>query len=125
MSEQIAEARIIDGRYIELKFLKEDVSLNKEDVTTGWMEANALDSSKKTPVLLITAKWSLPENEAFKPILSEIKSRPLVAIVVHDLSQRLVGNFTLNLTGKSRNIKIFDNEADARQWLSKKMDALE
>ncbi len=125
MSEQIAEARIIDGRYIELKFLKEDVSLNKEDVTTGWMEANALDSSKKTPVLLITAKWSLPENEAFKPILSEIKSRPLVAIVVHDLSQRLVGNFTLNLTGKSRNIKIFENEADARKWLSKKIDALE
>jgi hypothetical protein len=125
MSEPIASARLIDGKYIELRFLREDVSLSKDEVTQGWMEANRLDPSKKFPVLLITAKWSLPENEAFKQILSEINSRPLVAIVVHDLSQRLVGNFTLNLTGKSKNIKLFDEDTDARKWLLKKIETSE
>lgn len=122
MSESIAEARIIENRFIELRFLKEDINLGKEEVINGWKEANALDPEKKLPVLLITANWSLPENEAFKPILSEIKSRPLVAIVVHNLSQRLIGNFTLNLIGKSGNIKIFDKEAEARIWMLKKTE---
>ncbi|MBL7901290.1 MAG: hypothetical protein JNK73_04785 [Bacteroidia bacterium] len=121
MSEQIARARIIDQAYIELEFLIEDVALSKEDVAKGWLEANTLDPQKKFPVLLLTAKWSLPENEAFKQILAEINSRPIVAVVVHDLSQRLVGNFTLNLTGKSKNIKLFDEVEAARTWLIKKI----
>jgi len=125
MSEQIARARLIDRRYIELEFLKEDVSLSKEDVVRGWFEANSLDPDKKFPVLLLTAKWSLPENEAFKQILSEINSRPMVAVVVHNLSQRLVGNFTLNISGKSKNIKLFDEASAARDWLLKNKETPE
>ncbi len=121
MSKQIARARIIDQLYIELEFLEEDVSLCRDDVAKGWHEANSLDPDKKFPVLLLTAKWSLPENEALKQILAEINSRPFVAVVVHDLSQRLIGNFTLNLTGKSKNIKVFASAEEGSIWLSKKI----
>jgi len=123
MSDPIAKAEIIEDNYIELEFLRKDITLSAEEVTQGWMEANTLDPEKKFPVLLITAKWSLPENSALKHILREIESRPLVAIVVHDLSQRLVGNFTLNLSGKSKSIKLFDERSEAKKWINSKIDA--
>jgi hypothetical protein len=36
---------------------------------------------------------------------------------VHNLGQKLMGNFALKLIGKSKNIRIFESKEDATKWL--------
>jgi hypothetical protein len=81
------------------------------------LQAQAIDPARKHAVLLITAPFSLLNDEARKFVVSEIKAWPVVSIVVHNLGQKLLGNFALKLVGKSKNIRIFENKQDATKWL--------
>ncbi|HQQ93293.1 MAG TPA: hypothetical protein PLQ93_01965 [Bacteroidia bacterium] len=117
-ARKVARASLHRDGYLELEFLEEDITLDKKDVEAGWKEALILDPQKIKAVYLKTAKWSLIDNKAINHVISEIKARPKVAILVHNLSQKLMGNFTLNLLGKSKNTKLFDSDSEARNWLS-------
>lgn len=101
-----------------LEFFQENTLLTKKEVEFGWSLAKDIDPTRRNAVLLITAPFSLLNDEARKFVISEIKSWPVVSIVVHNLGQKLMGNFALKLVGKSKNIRIFENEEDATIWLN-------
>ncbi len=124
MPSSTAKAYITPKGYIELEFIEEDVILGVTDVKTGWELAKKLDPLKKHAVYLITAKWSLLDKEARAFVIKEIHSWPFVAILVHNLGQKLMGNFAVNLSGKSKSIKIFENEKLALSWLAEKQKSL-
>ncbi|MDI1356375.1 MAG: hypothetical protein PSX36_15775 [bacterium] len=117
---EIANAHLTDKGYILLEFLQENVTLSKNEVVYGWELVRGIDPLKKYPVFLKTAKWSLIDKEARIFVISEIRSRPSVAILVHNLGQKLMGNFAVKLTGNSKNIRIFESESEAISWLVKK-----
>lgn len=120
MSLKTAKAHISEQGYIELEFLEEDTVLTLKDVSIGWELAKKIDSQKKHGVYLKTAKWSLLDKEARNFVITELKSWPIVAILVHNLGQKLMGNFAINLIGGSKNIRIFENETQAISWLLEK-----
>lgn len=121
MSTEIANAHLSSEGYIILEFLQEDITLTKNEVEIGWKKALEIDPLKKHAVCLVTAKWSLLDADARTFVIKEIKSWPSVAIVVHNLGQKLIGNFAIQVTGKSKNIRIFENETDAKIWLKARM----
>lgn len=113
----IAHAYLETQGYLVLHFFQENVSLSQEEVEYGWQLVHQLDPHKKHGVLLITAPYSLLNDDARKFVIKEIKSWPFVSIVVHNLGQKLMGNFALKLIGKSKNVRIFENKEDATIWL--------
>ena len=117
MTTQIATAFLVDNKYIELTFLRENITLDKNEVKTGWEKAHKLSSDKKISVLLKTGKWTLLEKEARVYVMSELKTWSRVAIVVDNLGQRIMGQVVINLTGKRSQIKLFENETKAKKWL--------
>ncbi|MES2837763.1 MAG: hypothetical protein V4667_09595 [Bacteroidota bacterium] len=121
MTEQIATATLVNKDYIELTFLRENITLDVNEVKEGWSKAQKLSPDKKTAVLLKTGKWTLLENEARNYVMNEFKTWPCVAIVVDNLGQRLMGQVVINLTGKSNQIKLFENELKAKEWLINKI----
>ena len=112
-------ASLAPENYIILNYLQEDVTLNKQEVETGWLQAKAMDPLKSKGVCVITAQYSLLSDEARAFVMKEMRTWPKVAIVVHNLAQILMGNFDLKLSGKSKQIKIFDTKEEARDWLIK------
>lgn len=122
MSSSIANAKLNPLGYIELSYFQQDITLSLSEVKYGWDLAEALDPEKKTGVYLKTAPWSLLDKEARNYAIHEIKARPFVAILVHNLGQRLMGNFVVSLTGKSTRVKIFEKDDTAKTWLLEKIE---
>lgn len=117
MSPEIAKATLVDEVYIELKFLRENITLDVDEVMEGWGKAQELSPDKKNPVLVVTGKWTLLEKAARDFVMNELKTWPLVAFKVDNLGQRIMGHVVINLSGKGNRIKLFDNEVKAREWL--------
>ncbi len=115
----ISVASLASEIYIIIEYLQEDVTLNKQEVEVGWLQAQNLDPYKSKKVCVITAPYSLLSDEARTFVMKEMRSWPKVAVVVHNLAQILMGNFALTLSGKSKQIKIFKNKEEANNWLLK------
>ncbi len=79
--------------------------------------AQDLDSKYEYAVYLKTTKLFAFKYEASVFVIKQIKKWPLGAILIYGFGQRLMVNFTLNLAGKSKNFKYFDNEVGALKWL--------
>lgn len=121
MQNEVAHAKVSAQGYIELEFVQEDHTLNESQVGKGWELVQRLDPDRKHPVLLITAPWSLLDNRAIPAVIAEIKKRSFVAIVIHNLSQKLIGNFTLNFGGMGQKARLFTDSEAARKWLLEKI----
>ncbi len=119
--DKIATASLNENNFIELTFLRENVTLNIDEVIVGWEKAQKLSPDKKISVLLKTGKWTLLDSEARNYVMNELKTWPNVAIVVDNIGQRIMGQVVINLTGKSNRLKIFNNETKAKEWLIKKV----
>ncbi|MFN0031925.1 MAG: hypothetical protein ACKVOR_07185 [Flavobacteriales bacterium] len=117
MTDQIATATLVDNIFIELTFLRENITLGVNEVADGWAKAQKLSPDKKYAVLLKTGRLTLLEKEARDYVLNELKIWPFVAIVVDNLGQRIMGQVIINMTGKGSHIKIFEKEAKAKEWL--------
>lgn len=120
MTEEIATANLSDNDYIELTFLRENITLDINEVIVGWEKAKKISPDKKAMILLKTGKWTLLEKEARNYVMNELKTWPAVAVVVDSLGQRLMGQVIINMTGNSKQIKLFDNEVNAKTWLIEK-----
>lgn len=113
----ISVASLAPENYIIIEYLQEDVTLTKQEVEVGWLQAKTLDPIKSKGVCVITAQYSLLSDDARTFVMKEMRSWPKVAVVVHNLAQILMGNFALKLSGKSKQIKIFETKKEAKDWL--------
>lgn len=118
--EEIATVNLFHDNCIELTFLRENITLDVNEVRYGWQKAKELCPNKNKKVLLKTGKWTLLESDARNYVMDELKTWPAIAIVVDNLGQRIMGNFVVNMTGKGGSIKLFDNSTKAKEWLIKK-----
>jgi hypothetical protein len=121
MTEEIAIANLSDNNYIELTFLRENITLDVNEVKHGWEKAKKISPEKKMMVLLKTGKWTLLEKEARSYVITELKTWPAVAVVVDNIAQRIMGQVVINMTGKGNQIKLFNNEVKAKEWLIGKL----
>lgn len=121
MSINIAKANLSVEGIIHLTFLREDITLDVNEVIAGWEMAHALSPDKKVPVLLMTGRWTLLEKEARDFVMQELQTWPAVAIVIDNMGQRVMGQVVINMTGKGNKIKLFDGEQKAKEWLVSKM----
>jgi hypothetical protein len=121
MTEEIAIANQSDNDYIELTFLRENITLDVHEVKHGWEKAKKISPDKKAMVLLKTGKWTLLEKESRYYVITELKTWPAVAVIVDNLGQRLMGQVVINMTGKGNHIKLFNNELKAKEWLKGKL----
>lgn len=121
MIEEIAIAKPSPDGFIELTFLRESITLDVNEVMYGWGKAQNLSPDKNTMVLLKTRKWTLLEKEARDFVMKELKTWPAVAVVVDNLGQRIMGQVVLNMVGKRNQIKLFDDDVKAKEWLIEKL----
>lgn len=121
MPKPVAIANFLNSEFIELVFLHENVTLSLDEVKQGWEKANALSPNKKAVVHLKTGKYTLLETDARDYVMNELKTWPAVAIQVDNLAQRLMGQVVINMTGKGDQIKLFNNEEKAKEWLKAKL----
>lgn len=117
MTEESATAILLGPDLIELSFLQENTTLTVREVRQGWEKAQALSPEKNASILLKTAKFTLLEKEARDFLMTELPAWPVVAIVVHSLSQRIMGQFVINMSGRGQRIRLFDTEFKALNWL--------
>jgi len=115
--EEIAQANILDNECIELVFLRENITLDIDEVKQGWQKAREIAPDKNKKILLKTGKWTLLENEAQTYVKNELKTWLAVAIVVDNLGQKIMGNFVINMAAKRNSIKLFNDETLAKEWL--------
>lgn len=115
--EEIAQANLLDNECIELVFLRENITLDIDEVVQGWKKAREIAPDKNKKILLKTGKWTLLENKAQAYVKNELKTWLAVAIVVDNLGQKIMGNFIINMTNKNNSIKLFNDETLAKEWL--------
>lgn len=121
MKIDVATANLSVEGIIHLTFLREDITLDVNEVIAGWEMAHALSPDKTAFVLLKTGRWTLLEKEARDFVMSELQTWPAVAIVVDNMGQRVMGQVVINMTGKGNKIKLFDAEDKAKEWLLQKL----
>jgi hypothetical protein len=121
MTEEIATAHLFENEFIELTFLRENITLDVNEVMEGWEKAKQLSPDKKAMVLLKTGQWTLLEKEARDYVITELQTWPAVAVVIDNLGQRIMGHVIINITGKGNQIKLFENEVKAKAWLKGKL----
>ena len=117
----IAVAKRINPNLIELRFLQENKTLNRVEVSYGWSLAIELDPTKSCPVILITGAWTLLDKEAGEFAFAEMKRWPAVAILVHSSAQRILGTVGIGLIGQSHKLKVFTSQDNALKWLESMM----
>ena len=120
MRDKIVTANLSNGNLVKLTFLRENITLDVTEVKEGWEKARKLSPEKKAMVLLKTGRWTLLEDDARRYVIRELKTWPAVAIVVDNLGQRIMGQVVINLTGKRNQIKLFECETKAAEWLKGK-----
>lgn len=117
MDIEVATAKISTDGIIVLTFLQQNITLNKDEVQLGWELAFKLDKTKSKPILLKTGEWTLLNNEAREFAMNEMITWPKVAVVVHNLAQKILGSIAIRWLGHSEKIKLFDSEEIALHWL--------
>ncbi|MES2800661.1 MAG: hypothetical protein V4638_11635 [Bacteroidota bacterium] len=117
MNDKTATANLVGDKYIELTFLRENITLNANEVKFGWKLAQEISPQKSMNVLLKTGDSTLLDKKAREYVLAEFKEWPRVAIVVDNTGQRLMGQVIINLTGNSAKLKLFNNINKAQEWI--------
>lgn len=120
MIEETSIAKLQENGFIELVFLRENITLDVNEVKEGWGKAQLISPDRSKTVLLKTGKYTLLSKEAREYVMNELKTWPAVAVVVDNIGQRLMGQFIINLTGRKNKISLFDNEHKAKNWLLQK-----
>lgn len=120
MDKEVAKAQMLSENVVELTFLQENVTLDLEEVKSGWQKANQLSPTKNSAVLLKTGKWTLLEKDARDFVMNEMKAWPAVAVQVHNLGQRIMGQVVISMIGQGDRIKLFECEEKAKEWLQTK-----
>ena len=74
--------------------------------------------SEKIPLIIVTGFGTMLTNEARERLTHLAKSKTYkIAIIIHDFTQRIMGNFVIHLLNNRRSLQLFTNETDAKKWL--------
>ena len=109
---------VIDNSYIKLIDQRSDqvVELNEIDEMIADVEKHR--KSEKIPLIIVTGFGTMLTNEARERLTHLAKSKTYkIAIIIHDFTQRIMGNFVIHLLNNRRSLQLFTNETDAKKWL--------
>lgn len=102
---------------ILITYLRENITLDVQEVAVGWDQATALDPEKNSFVVIQTAPWTLMDKDARAYISSQMPQWPAVAVVVHNAGQKILGQVTIRVAGLAKHVKFFDDQESALIWL--------
>jgi len=98
------------------KRIDQVISLN--DITQIMDEVEKHRKSEKILLLIVTGKNTILSDEARERITFLAKTKTYkVALIIHDLAQRVMGNFVIHLLNNRRTLQLFTNDKDALKWL--------
>lgn len=109
---------MLGSSILEITFLQENITLEKQAVEKIWSKAHQISPNKTLFILLKTAKYSLLDKEARNYLITEMKTWPKIAIIIDNLGQRIMGQVVIGLTGNASKIKLFEDEEKAIEWLN-------
>lgn len=117
MESAVASTSRLAEDIILITYLRENITLDVEEVAVGWDQATVLDPEKNSFVVVQTAPWSLMDKDARAYISSQMPQWPAVAVVVHNAGQKILGQVTIRVAGLAKQVKFFDDQESALSWL--------
>lgn len=99
--------------------VKKDIEPELEDLEENYSAYQTLFSDNKLYFLVIFNKGSTTSLEVRNKFASKQRSAFKIAeaIVVNSISHKLIANFVLKVQKPKHQMKIFNNEKDALEWL--------
>lgn len=124
LSTAASNARIIqfiEEDLVEIRYF-DDVTIKLEDVIEDFKVYDEFTKGKRVKKLVIAGKHSEMTAKARSYAQREngMRSDRIIAeaIVIHSLGQRMVANFYFRIMRKKYPVRVFNNIAAARKWLS-------
>ena len=115
-----SKARLILAENNLLKiYIKENAELEKEDIIAINEAKEILAQGNKYCVVFVPPNNGFISKEARDFSASELvyKNAIAKAIIIKNVSQRLIGNFFINFNRPPAPTKLFHNEEEAIKWL--------
>ena len=110
---------IYNSNYITINDKRIDKTISLEEINTMIHDVEKNNKSNKKKLIVTTGENTLLTTKARERIMDLADNESYkFGIVIHDLSQRLIGNFVIHHLRNKKSIKIFTNEKKAINWIS-------
>ena len=108
----------IHDKFIKLQDHRSDTTISKFEIQQMMAEVEKHRNAEKIFLLVVTGENTMLTNEAREYITHLAKSKTFkIGIIIHDLAQRIMGNFVIHLLNNRTILQLFTNEKDAKKWL--------
>ena len=121
MTKSISDTKFLislaEEGYYDL-FIKDNVEIFVDDMIRI-RDAQKQLSSQRIPILISGGKYSTTNVDVLK-FLAKNENMPyskVSAYIANSISQKLLGNFYLNINKPERPTRFFNNKEDAINWL--------
>jgi hypothetical protein len=111
------EAEKLDKHIIKLTFCKQEGKVDAKVIKDSYEDAFSLVDSNLKYIYVVTGKYTLLTKEAQKQVGLEGKRWDKQAILIHNLAQRIMGNFVMNRIKGDNRMRLFTKEKDLLDWL--------
>ena len=110
---------IYNSNYITINDKRIDKTISLEEINTMIHDVEKNNKSNKKKLIVTTGENTLLTTKARERIMDLADNESYkFGIVIHDLSQRLIGNFVIHYLKNKKSIKIFTDEKKAINWIS-------
>lgn len=125
MSEELYHNKITTST-ADIEFIEEDIvcityhnlrgNVEGDEAKENYDSALSIRNKEDDRLLVITAKEMLLSKEARQELLIGLKKWKKIAVVVHNLGQKIMGNFIIKLF-LGHPFKTFSSKEEALEWL--------
>ncbi len=107
----------LDEKFIKIEDKRVDKTISKKEIDL--MMSDIIENSNLKNILIKTGENTLISSDARKQFIHLTKKESYkIGIIIHNLPQRILVNFTIRVL-KRNEMKLFINEKEAIQWISK------
>lgn len=102
---------------INVKHIGKTISLEEINLVMNDVQHNNKTGNKQ--LIVSTGEQTLLSKEARERIIDLAENESyIIGVIIHDLAQRILGNFIINILKNKKAIKLFTDEKKAIQWFN-------
>jgi hypothetical protein len=108
----------IDNHIVKATFSEQNGKVKEEHIRVTYSDSLALLDGKLKYLYVVTGEYTLLSKEARAQVVKEAEIWDKQAVLIHNLAQRIMGNFVIKRIGLKNKMQLFTKENEALKWLA-------
>lgn len=117
VTSKFARLEKIDKHIVKAIFYAQEGKVEEEHIKGTYAAALEFIEAELKYLYVVTGEFTLLSKEARVQVNKEAQVWDKQAVLIHNLAQRIMGNFLIKKNGLNNKMKLFTNEKDALSWL--------